>query len=119
MGWKSVSRSYKAEVRRIEREQRRRQRELQRQQKQLAKMEEQARAILEVEMYENQVELLQSVCRECGPVWDWEAMCEAQPLRELASRTPAGNQTLSTLIYHDAVRGTGVAHERDCRIPDR
>ncbi len=79
MGWKGTLRSIQAAQRRAEREARRRQRELERQRKQLEKMQELERAAYEVEVYENYVELLQSVHKECSDVWDWKAIQSSEP----------------------------------------
>src|SRR5260370_843494 len=34
-------------------------------------------AALEAQLYENRVELLRSMQKECGPVWDWKGIKEA------------------------------------------
>lgn len=79
MGWKGTLRSINAAQRRAERESRRRQRELDRQRKQLEKMQELERAEYEVNVYENNIDLLLSVQKECGPVWNWEGLRSAEP----------------------------------------
>jgi len=71
-------RSVQAAQRRAERESRRRQRELERQEKQYALMEELERAAYEVECYENKINLLSSVHKECGNSWDWEKIKDAK-----------------------------------------
>lgn len=68
MGWKGTLRSLAAAQRRAEREAKRRQRELERQRKQLEKMEELELAAYEVQTFENYVDLLQSVHKECSEV---------------------------------------------------
>lgn len=79
MGWKGTLRSIEAAQRRAERESRRRQRELQRQQKQLEKMQELERASYEVQVYENYLDVLLSVHKECGNTWDWESIHTSEP----------------------------------------
>ncbi|MEW5985909.1 MAG: hypothetical protein AB1791_04685 [Chloroflexota bacterium] len=76
MGWKGAIRSIQAAQRRSEREARRRQNELEGRRKQLAKMQELERAAFEVEEYENRIDLLTSVHKECGEVWNWESIYE-------------------------------------------
>lgn len=80
MGWKGTLRSIEAASRRAERESRRCQRELEKQRQQLEKMQELERAAYEVEVYENHVDLLLSVHKECGHVWNWEELRSAEPL---------------------------------------
>jgi len=53
---------------------RRRQRELQSQYKEALKRNALRAAQLEVEEYENQIEVVTSVHKQCGPTWDWEAV---------------------------------------------
>ena len=74
MGWKGTIRSINAAAARAEREQRRRQRELEQQRKQIAKMEELERARFEVEEFENYIDVLSSVHKDCGPDWDWKSI---------------------------------------------
>lgn len=82
LGWKGTLRSISAASRRAEREARRRQRELETQRRQLEKMQEMERAIYEVEEYENHIDLLLSVHKECSDVWDWEAIQSSEPPAE-------------------------------------
>jgi hypothetical protein len=81
MSWKSTMRSLAAAQRRAEREARRRQRELELQRKKLERMEELERARFEVESYENYVDILMSIHKECGPVWDWNQVSMLPPPR--------------------------------------
>jgi hypothetical protein len=60
--------------RRIEREQQRRRRELIKQQDVASRMEAVKRAAYEVEVYQNHLEVLQSVHKECSPPSDWQAI---------------------------------------------
>jgi hypothetical protein len=79
MGWKGTIRSINAANRKYEREAQRRRRELERQQKQLEKMQEIERAAYEVNVYENYIDLLISVHKECGDVWNWREIKSSQP----------------------------------------
>lgn len=79
MGWKGTLRSIQAASRAAEREARRRQRELAEQRKQLEKMEELEQAAHAVAVYENLLEVLQSVHKQCGPKWDWAIFKSTSP----------------------------------------
>ncbi len=79
MGWKGTVRSINAAHRKYEREAQRRQRELERQQKQLEKMQEIERAAYEVNVYDNYIDLLLSVHKECSDVWDWRTIQSSEP----------------------------------------
>jgi hypothetical protein len=79
MGWKGTIRSINAANRKYEREAQRRRRELERQQKQLEKMQEIERAAYEVNVYENYIDLLISVHKECGDVWNWREIKSSKP----------------------------------------
>lgn len=79
MGVKGFIRSVQAAQRRAEREAIRRHHELERRKKEYAKMEEQAQAAYEVECYENKIDLLLSVHKDCGNFWDWEKIKNSKP----------------------------------------
>jgi hypothetical protein len=79
MGYRGFIRAVQADIRRAEREARRRQRELERQQKEYEKMQELAQARFEVDRYENQIEVLLSVHKECGTAWDWQKLKNSSP----------------------------------------
>jgi hypothetical protein len=79
LGWKGTLRSIRAELRRAERDAQRRQRELEKQHKQLEKMQELERAAYEVQVYENYIDLLLSVHKECSDTWDWEKIQSSEP----------------------------------------
>lgn len=95
MGWKSVARSFgvptttRGVIRRMgassrsssswERDARRRQRELERQQKELTKMQELERARYEVNVYENYIEVIRSIHKECGDSWNWTELQASNP----------------------------------------
>lgn len=82
MGWKRTLRSIEATGRRAERDAQRRRRELERQRKQLERMQELERAAYEVDVYENYIDLLLSVHKECSNPWNWEAIKSAAPPAE-------------------------------------
>lgn len=66
MGWKGAVRSLQASARRAERNAHRRQRELEKQQKEYAKMEALEQAAYEVDVYENHIDILLSMHKECA-----------------------------------------------------
>lgn len=71
-------------LRSIERDARRYQRDLEKQKKELARMGELRRAKYEVEVYENHLDVLNSIHKDCGNVWDWEKI--------MTSKTPYEEQ---------------------------
>jgi len=74
MGWKGALRSMEAAARRAEREAKRQHNELLRQQKRIQKMLERERAAFEVQLYENRIDLLRSIHKDCGPIWNWHTV---------------------------------------------
>ena len=78
MGWKGTVRSIGAAVRAAERDAKRRQRGLERQQKQYEKMQELEQAAYEVEVYENHIEIIQSVHKECSDPIEWKNIATSQ-----------------------------------------
>src|ERR1039458_2888850 len=74
MGWKGTLRAIEAFQRRQQRDAQKRQRELERQNKEQAKLSAIEQARLEVETHENKLEVLLSVHREQGEIWDWVAL---------------------------------------------
>ncbi|WP_228061595.1 hypothetical protein [[Phormidium] sp. LEGE 05292] len=68
-----------ADQRRRVREVERYRRELAKREKELAKMQELERAKYEVEVYENQIDCLLSIHKECGEVWDWKMIQSSPP----------------------------------------
>jgi hypothetical protein len=88
MGWRGALRSMEAAARRAERESRRQHNELLRQQKQLQKMLERERAAYEVQLYENRIDLLRSIHKDCGSTWSWQAI--------YSSSSPAAPRRLHT-----------------------
>ena len=68
-----------AAQRRQQRDAQKRQRELERQNKEQAKLSAMEQARLEVETYENRVDVLLSVHKEQGEIWDWIALAASLP----------------------------------------
>lgn len=79
MGWKGTLREIEAANRRQQRDAQKRQRELERQAKEIAKLSEAEQARLEVETFENTLDVLLSVHKEQGENWDWVALASALP----------------------------------------
>jgi len=79
MGPKGTLRAIQAAERRRQREAQTRLRELERHAKEQAKLSAIEQARLEVETYENRVELLRSVHKEQGEAWDWPAVAASLP----------------------------------------
>jgi hypothetical protein len=77
MGWKGTLRSVGSTIRAAERDEKRRQKELEKQQKQYDKMQELEQAKYDVEVYENLIDRLQSVHKECSDVIDWEEIANS------------------------------------------
>ena len=72
MGWKGFARAMnRAAVRH--------QRELQKQQKTIAKMQDAEKAAYEVQVYENHIDLLLSVHKECGETYNWAEIEHSEP----------------------------------------
>jgi hypothetical protein len=74
MGWKAELRAVEAAHRRQERDAKKRQRELERQAKEMAKLSAMEQARLEVETYDNALDVLLSVHKEQAEVFDWLAI---------------------------------------------
>jgi len=72
-------RQIEAAERRQQREAQKRQRELQRRAKEQAKQSAEEQARLEVETYENRLEVLLSVHKEQADPWDWAALAASLP----------------------------------------
>lgn len=88
MTWKGTLRSMQASARRAERNSKRRQRELQMREKEFAKMEALEQAAYEVEVYENHIDLLLSVHKDCGERIDWSEFAnQPPPLKPVAVNT--------------------------------
>src|ERR1035441_5848848 len=79
MGYKASIRAMEAAQRRQQRESEPRKRELERQNKEQAKLSAIEQARLEVETHENKLEVLLSVHKEQGEIWDWVALAASLP----------------------------------------
>jgi hypothetical protein len=79
MGYKGTLRAMEAAERRQQRDSQKRQRELEHQNKEQIKRSAIEQARLEVETHENKLEVLLSVHREQGEIWDWTALEASLP----------------------------------------
>jgi hypothetical protein len=79
MGYKATIRAMEAAQRRQQRDAQKRQRELERQNKEQIKRSAIEQARLEVETHENKLEVLLSVHKQQGEVWDWVALASSLP----------------------------------------
>jgi tellurite resistance protein len=79
MGWRGTLRAIQAAERRAERDAQRRHRELVRYAKVRAKLSTLEQARLEVNTYENQLDLLSSIHKEQGEVWNWPSILNQDP----------------------------------------
>lgn len=77
MGWKGTVRSIQASARAADRDAQRRKRELEKQRKAHQKLAEQEQAAYEVSVYQNHVELIQSMHKQCGTPIDWGKIRDA------------------------------------------
>lgn len=89
MSWSGHFRSLQAAQNRNERAAQKRQNELKRQQDNLEKMQELERANYEVQVYENYLEILLSIHKECGNPLDWKSIQSSDPPLE-----PSKNNSL-------------------------
>lgn len=79
MGWKAELRAMEAAQRRQERDAKKRQRELERQAKEMAKLSVLEQARLEVQTYENSLDVLLSVHKEQAAAFDWLSIAASLP----------------------------------------
>jgi hypothetical protein len=79
MGYKATIRAMEAAQRRQQRDAQKRQRELERQNKEQIKRSAIEQARLEVETHENKLEVLLSVHKQQGEIWDWVALASSLP----------------------------------------
>src|SRR5262245_32082738 len=82
MGWRGTLRAIEAAERRAQRDAQRRHKELQRRAKERAKLSALEQARLEVETYENQLEILLSIHKEQGQEWKWQEVSNTPPPTE-------------------------------------
>jgi len=79
MGTAATERAIQAAERRFQREAKRRQKELERQAKEMAKLSELEQARIEVETYENRLEVLLSLHKDQSNPWDWPTIAASLP----------------------------------------
>jgi len=95
----------------------RHQRELLRQQKLIAKMQDAEKAAYEVQVYENHIDLLLSVHKECGEPYDWAEIGRSEPApkpERLSANEDAAKLNLSSLKLglSDKLLGRGDAKKK-------
>ncbi|ROM95001.1 hypothetical protein [Pseudomonas brassicacearum] len=101
MGWKGTVRSLQASARRSERNAHRRQRELEKQQKEYAKMEALEQAAYEVDVYENHIDIILSMHKECAEAVKWKRLLSnPEPRQPLKSGTLEQEATHAAATYH-------------------
>lgn len=79
MGWKGTMRTLAAVQARSQRESVRRQNELQRQMNHSSKLQEEQQAEYEYQLYENYVDILSSIHKDCGNIWNWNEISTSEP----------------------------------------
>ena len=79
VSWTRTLRQMAADLRKQQRETQKRQKEEERRGKELEKLTELERAKLEVDAYGNELEVLLSIHKEHGPVWDWKTLAASLP----------------------------------------
>jgi hypothetical protein len=79
MGWKGAARSFGSVVRQMERDSARNRRELEKRQAQYNKMQLLEQAAYDVEVYENYIERIISLHKDCGEIFNWEQIKENNP----------------------------------------
>lgn len=84
MGWRGTVRSINATMNKIERESRKRERELEKRRQNYEKMQELERAAFEVEEFDNYIERIKSIHKECSAYIDWNEIVNAEiPLKPI------------------------------------
>jgi len=100
MGWKGTVRSLQASARRAERNAHRRQRELEKRHNEYAKMEALEQAAYEVEVYENHLEILMSMHKECEKPVNWKRLLsKPEPMQPENSRSLEQAATHASTTY--------------------
>ena len=79
MGWRGALRSYNAAIRAQERSSLQRAREIDRQLKQEIKLIQIERATLEVQEFDNRLEQICSVHKDCSNNWNWQELSKTPP----------------------------------------
>jgi len=88
MGWKGTVRSIGAAVRAAERDAKRRQRELEKRQIQYERMQELEQAAYEVEVFENHIDVIQSLHKDCSNPIKWKELeSQEKPIQPEKSDT--------------------------------
>jgi hypothetical protein len=82
MGYKGIIRSYLSLQREREREAKQYQRELEQRRKEFAKMEELEKAQFEVSEYENYIDVIKSIHKDCGELLNWQEIKSSEPPEE-------------------------------------
>jgi hypothetical protein len=101
MGWKGTVRSVGSAVRAAERNSRRRQRELEKEQKNYEKMQELEQAAYEVDVYENHIDVIQSIHKECSVPIDWdEIVLSEEPAKPKKNRYKEDSAQLKLDNYY-------------------
>ncbi len=99
MGYKSFLRSAGSAMRQIERDSIRRQKEYERRRKEYSKLKEVEQAKLEVEEYENYLELIQSLHKDCNECIEWEEITKTTKPTQLTVFNE--NEKKSTDAYNN------------------
>ncbi|OSP51202.1 hypothetical protein B7G55_14345 [Aeromonas hydrophila] len=87
MGWKGTLRSINAAAKRADRHAKRRQKELLKSQIAYEKMQELEKAAYEVDVFENYIDVIQSIHKDCGDSVDWLKISTSQePAKPLIIR---------------------------------
>jgi hypothetical protein len=79
MGYKGTIRSISSAVKQMERDSIRRQKELDKQKKNYEKMQELEKAEYEFNTYENYIDRITSLQKDCGPVCNWKELIDKNP----------------------------------------
>lgn len=77
MGWRGTVRSINATMNKIERESKKRERELEKRRQNYEKMQELERASFEVEEFDNYIERIKSIHKECSEHINWKDVINA------------------------------------------
>jgi len=96
MGWKGAVRSVGAAIRAAERDSKRRQRELEKERKYYEKMELLEQAAYEVSVFENHIEIIQSLHKECSEKIEWRVVVDSKKPNE--PRKTTHNETKASYL---------------------
>lgn len=96
MGWKGAVRSIGAAMRAAERDAKRRQRELEKERKYYEKMEHLEQAAYEVGVFENHIDVIRSVHKECSDKVHWQIIAKSQKPAEPSKST--SNETKAVYL---------------------